>query len=108
MVLGAETAIFGEDHAKTGGRLLAAWGVSEEIALTVGHHHEPATNELEEAVLLARRVVAHLGYDDGLGCHFEPAVAADAEVEVEVREGTAKSLREQVTWYQSALKGGAR
>ena len=32
MVLGAEAAIFGEDHAKAGGRLLTLWGVSEEIA----------------------------------------------------------------------------
>ncbi|MDA0301915.1 MAG: HDOD domain-containing protein, partial [Chloroflexi bacterium] len=32
MVLGAEAAIFGEDHAKAGGRLLSLWGVSDEIA----------------------------------------------------------------------------
>ena len=102
MVLGAEAALFGEDHAKAGGRLLAAWGVSDEIALTVNHHHEAPSNELEDALLLARRVVAQLGYHDGLACHFDAAPE-----EVEVKDGTEQALREKVTWYQSALKGAA-
>ena len=98
MVLGAETALFGEDHAKAGGRLLSMWGVSEEIAATVARHHEPASGELEEALLLARHVVAYLGYDDGLRCHFE-----EPPVEVEVPKGiTAPVLRQKVAWYQSA------
>ena len=103
MVLGAEAAIFGEDHAKAGGRLLGAWGVSAEIAMAVSCHHEAPACEMEEALALARRVVARLGYDDGLGCHFD-APLADGPAEVEVKQDTAKSLREKVTWYQSALK----
>jgi len=102
MVLGAEAALFGEDHAKAGGRLLSIWGVSDEIAATVSRHHEPPSCELEEALLLARHVVTQLGYDDGLRCHFEAPPQ-----EVDVVEGTAKSLREKVTWYQSALHGRA-
>jgi len=127
MVLGAEAAIFGEDHAKAGGRLLSLWGVSDEIAVTVSRHHEPPSGELEEALRLARSVVARLGYDDGLGCHLDPpapaAASAPAEraeaapapaarpapVEVDARpfvtpEAT-KALREKVSWYQGAMRG---
>ena len=102
MVLAAEVALFGEDHAKAGGRLLSIWGVSDAIALTVSRHHEAPSDELEEALLLARRVVARLGYDDGLGCHLDVLPG-----EVEVTQATATSLRERVTWYQSALHGAA-
>ena len=77
------------------------WGISEEIAATVGRHHEPASGELEEALLLARHVAAQLGYDDGLGCHFEAPPPV-----IEVAQDTAKSLREKVTWYQSACMTG--
>ncbi len=135
MVLGAEAAIFGEDHAKAGGRLLTLWGVSDEIAATVSRHHEPPSGELEEALHLARRVVAQLGYDDGLGCRFDGAAAALAAVPVEAREAreeiahaeppsrpepvevdaqpylkpeATKALREKVSWYQGALKGSVR
>ena len=100
MVLGAEAALFGEDHAKAGGRLLSLWGVSDEIAAAVSRHHEPASGELEEALLLARHVVAQLGYDDGLGCHFDPATEAVAPIAV--KPELVKTLREKVTWSQSA------
>ncbi len=134
MVLGAEAAVFGEDHAKAGGRLLTLWGVSDEIAATVSRHHEAPAGELEEALQLARRVVARLGYDDGLHGHAEPlaapgradepeptpeptpiraeAPARPAPVEVDaqpyVTPDAAKSLREKVSWYQGALKGSVR
>ena len=100
MVLGAEAALFGEDHAKAGGRLLSLWGVSDEIAAAVSRHHEPASGELEEALLLARHVVAQLGYDDGLGWHFDPATEAVAPIAV--KPELVKTLREKVTWSQSA------
>jgi HD-like signal output (HDOD) protein len=130
MVLGAEAAIFGEDHAKAGGRLLSVWGVSDEIAAAVGRHHEPPSGELEEALALARRVVRRLGYDDGLTCHLDApaapppaAVPVDIEasapheatpsrpepVEVDARPylkpDAAKALREKVSWYQGAMRG---
>lgn len=132
MVLGAEAAIFGEDHAKAGGRLLTLWGVSDEIAATVSRHHEAPAGELEDALHLARRVVVRLGYDDGLHGHADTPVATSvppataiedeplgpsspgrpAPVEVDARPfitpDAAKSLREKVSWYQGALKGGMR
>lgn len=107
MVLGAEAALFGEDHAKAGGRLLKLWGVSDRIGNAVARHHEPPTDELDEALALARSVVAQLGYSDGLPCHFD-AAPSDAPV-VEVKPEVAATLREKVTWYQSACittKGG--
>ncbi len=97
MVLGAETALFGEDHAKAGGRLLRMWGVPHQIAEVVGRHHEPATNDLEEALALARSVVAQLGYDDGLGVHL-----ATEAPEVEMAPEAVRKVREKVAWYQSA------
>lgn len=129
MVLGAEAALFGEDHAKAGGRLLSVWGVSDEIAAAVSRHHEVASGELEEALALARRVVRQLGYGDGLTCHVEAPAAAPAPVEdvptaldppeqaaarpepVEVdarpflKPDAAKALREKVSWYQGAMRG---
>ncbi|MGE3855847.1 MAG: HDOD domain-containing protein, partial [Dehalococcoidia bacterium] len=94
MVLGAEAAIFGEDHAKSGGRLLQVWGVSEEIAAAVSRHHEPASGELEEALALARRVVRQLGYDDGLGSHLDAPAAAEPGAPAEGAEAPAAAVRD--------------
>ena len=42
MVLGAEAAIFGEDHAKAGGRLLSLWGVhANGVRRSSPQGHEP-------------------------------------------------------------------
>jgi HD-like signal output (HDOD) protein len=43
----AEEAWFGFNHAAIGGRLLARWGLPEDICVAVSQHHHPASSFAE-------------------------------------------------------------
>lgn len=91
----AERAVFGEDHAAAGGRILALWGLPEEIAAVVGSHHEEPTSELARALNRGRSAMAALGYSDGF---LDPTGGG-----LTVAPETAATLKARLQWYRSAL-----
>ena len=73
IVLGAERALFGEDHAAAGARMLHSWGLSEDLVATVIRHHDVPAGEIGGALAEARSLVEAVGYSDGLPRSFERA-----------------------------------
>lgn len=97
MVLAAERVVFHENHAIAGGRVLASWGVSAEIAAAVGGHHGAPSTDLDRALIQARHVVEAVGYVDGLKRNFDP------QEQPPVEPAAAAALHARVEWYRSAL-----
>ncbi len=101
MVLAAERALFGEDHAAAGARMLAAWRLPEQIVATVTRHHERGVNDGDAALASARGVVEAAGYSDGLQRSF------DVEGPAPVEPTVAARLHERVEQFRSALNSVA-
>ena len=99
MVGAAERAIFGEDHATTGGRVLESWGVPPEIAEVVTRHHVNAPGDLHDVLRRARGVADALGYRDGLARAFEPPRTPAPD------PAAAAAVHAKVEWYRAALCG---
>ncbi len=98
MIFAAERAIFGEDHAEIGGRILLSWGVPPEISAAVGHHHAAPESDLDRALMQARHVSDAVGYPDGLTRTFEVLAAPPGD------PAAASALHARVEWYRSALR----
>jgi HD-like signal output (HDOD) protein len=99
MILAAERAIFGEDHAAAGGRILAQWGVPAEITDAVTLHHAGRAGDLHEGLRKARSVADALGYHDGVARSFEMPLVQSPD------PAAASALHARVEWYRSALRG---
>ncbi|RMG29147.1 MAG: HDOD domain-containing protein [Gammaproteobacteria bacterium] len=54
--LDEERVLFGETHDQLARRLVAAWGLPEELALPIGHHHAPTFEGLEALQAQACRI----------------------------------------------------
>ncbi len=66
-----EQQIFGTSHAEIGARFLRRWGISEDVALTIEHHHSPGSAvgvEFEAAVIQTAAAIAPFKFV------FEPAL----------------------------------
>jgi HD-like signal output (HDOD) protein len=79
--LDAERELFGFDHAEVGAALMIKWNLPKELALAIGHHHDPLAMEdpghLVDALHLADALAYHLlaaGQADGVAPAIQPAV----------------------------------
>ncbi len=56
--LDEERALFGQTHDQLARQLVEAWGLPEELAIPIGHHHAPLFDGLDESLALACRIAA--------------------------------------------------
>jgi len=108
-VVAAEKSAFGFSHADLGARLLARWGIPENICVAVQrHHHSPAAANQHQRFAATVHLANALAHQMVDGSANAPAAADASQQAMELVELKAKdlpALRQQIALAMERVQG---